>query len=220
MDDRLRICLWMVGGGAFGSFVGGGFGALTAVFYARSGGAAGTRLARQVVDNFLQSGEHQPSPSRRAILIGAADGSLFLGVLGLIAGALLGWSGRGANGLELVSLGCILLGGAVLFGAMAYIITQNGLPAISCVVVGGAAGILFAGFVLGSDNCLLGTVPGLLVGLIFSWLNRRYAPSFRSPSIGKPIPRHGLDSDTDITGPPYFRLDSDDIRKSDAGNEQ
>lgn len=218
MDDRLRICLWMVGGGGFGSVLGGVFGALAAVLYARNGGAAGTRLARCIVANFLDTAERQPSSTRRAALIGATDGSLFLGLLGLIAGALLGWSERGASGLELAGLGCILLGFAAYFGVIAYIL--SGLPAIFGVCLGGVAGSAFAGFILGTDNCLLGTVPGLLVGLIFSLLHRRYAPSFRSPSIGKPIPRHRLNSETDITGTPHLRPGSDDIRKSDTDYEQ
>src|SRR5690348_7176901 len=127
MDDRLRICLWMVGVGGFGSVLGGAFGALTAALYARSGGAAGTRWARRVVENFLRFAERQPSPTSRAALIGAVDGYLFLGILGLIAGAFLGMSGWRAEELWLPMMvgSGILVGGAVFFGTLAYVLTNN-----------------------------------------------------------------------------------------------
>ncbi len=127
MDDRLRICLWMVGGSGFGGLLGGVFGALAAALYARSGGAAGTRLARNVVGNFLQSGEREPSPTFHAAIIGAVDGFFFLGILGLVAGTLLGKSGRTANELLLpMMVGSVfLVGGAVFFGTLTYALTRH-----------------------------------------------------------------------------------------------
>jgi hypothetical protein len=127
MDDRLRICLWMVGGGGFGGLLGGVFGALAAALYARSGGAAGTRLARNVVGYFLQSGARQPSPIFHAALIGAADGFCFMGGFGLLAGTLLGLSGPTADAVLLPMLmgSVFLVGGAVFFGTLAYALTRH-----------------------------------------------------------------------------------------------
>lgn len=127
MDERLRICLWMVGGGVFGGVLGGIFGALAAVLYARSGGAAGTRLARNLVDSFLQSGDRQLSPIFHAALIGAADGLCFLGGFGLLAGALLGLSGPRADELLLpMIMGSVfLVAGAVFLGTLAYALTRH-----------------------------------------------------------------------------------------------
>lgn len=125
MDDRLRICLWMVGGGFFGAVLGAAFGALTGALYARNGGAAGTRWARHLVEQFLKSAERQPSPIRRAALIGGADGFIFLGILGFIVGVLLGIAGRSADEwrVPLIVGSVLLVGGAVFFGVLAYALT-------------------------------------------------------------------------------------------------
>ena len=215
MDERLWICLWMVSGGCLGAVLGGAFGALTAVLFAQNGGAAGTRLARHIVENVLDSAEQQPSSTGRAAIIGAADGIFFLGLLGLVAGALLGLSGRAVNELLLPVVGgsVLLFGGAAFFGTLAYSLSRTGLWAILWIVGGGMLGTLLAGFLLGADNCLLGTIPGLLAALIFSLIGGRYAPIFRSPRVGKSIPRYRLDTETDIMGPPHVRPGSDAIRK-------
>lgn len=217
MDERLWICLWMIGGGGLGAVLGGAFGALTAVMYARSGGAAGTRLARRIVENFLETTEGQPSTIGRAALIGAADGFVFLGLLGLVTGALMGVSGRATSELVLpFAVGSVLLvGGAAFFGGLAYSLARNGLWAILCVFAGGFLGTFLAGIFLGADNCLLGTVPGLLAGLMLSFIRNLYTPTFRTPQVGKPGLRPRSHPDTDITDSPHFRSGSDAFRKSD-----
>jgi hypothetical protein len=224
MDDRLRICLWMVGSGGFGSVLGSFFGALAAgLLCAWSGHAAGTRLARQVVDNFLQSGAHQPSPVRRAALIGAADGFFFLGILGLIAGALLGASGWSSERLvamvwPLALDGLFLVGGAILFGLLAYTLTHHG-PALLYITAGGLVGSFLAGRLLGWDNSPIGVVPGLCIGLFLCRAVRRYSPTFHAPRVGATLPPSRSDGSIDITGPPPLRPGSDAIRKSDAEDE-
>jgi hypothetical protein len=127
MDERLRICLWMVGGGAVGLVLGGVFGGLTGALFAQSGHTAGTGLARRIADSFARTAEHELSPLRRAVLIGATDGILFLGILGLIAGVLLGMSGRSADELLLPALvgSVALVGGAIIFGMLAYVLTDK-----------------------------------------------------------------------------------------------
>lgn len=221
MDDRLWICLWMVGGGGLGAVLGGAFGALTAVLYAQSGGAAGTRLARRLVENFLDTRERQPASTSCAALIGAVDGFLFLGLLGLVAGALLGVSGRAPGELLLpFAVGSVLLvGGAAFFGVLAYSLARNGFWAVLCIFAGGLLGTFLAGIQLGADHCLLGTVPGLFLGMLVSFLRGRYAPTFRSPHVGKSVPRPRSDSETDITGPSPFHPGSDALRKPDSADD-
>lgn len=213
MDERLWICLWMIGGGGLGAVLGGAFGALTAVLYAQSGGAAGTRLARRIVENFVETSERQFSATGRAALIGAVDGFLFLGLLGLVGGAMMGVSGRATSELLLpFAVGSVLLvGGAAFFGGLAYSLARNGLwvRVILSVFAGGSLGSFLAGIFLGADNCLLGTILGLLVGLMVSFIRRLYTPTFRSPQVGKPSLRQRSDTDTDITGSPHFRPGSD-----------
>lgn len=220
MDERLWICLWMVGGGVLGGVLGAAFGALTGVVYAQNGGAAGTGLARRIVEPFLDTPEQQASSLRRAALIGAADGFLFLGIFGLVAGALLGVSGRATNELLVPAVvgSVFLVGGAAFFGGLAYGLARNGPWAAVWVFAVGLLGTFLAGLHLGADNCLFGTIPGLLVGLILSFLQARYAPRFQPPRVEKPAARHR--SDTDITGPPHARPGSDAIRKPDAEEEE
>jgi hypothetical protein len=222
MDERLRICLWMVGGGGLGAILGGTFGALTGVLHAQSGGAAGTGFGRRVADAFARTAEEEVSPARRAAMSGAADGFLFLGLLGLVAGALLGASGRSADELLLPALGgaMVLVGGAVFFGVLALAMTRIGVWAVIDVFACGLLGSLLAGILLGADRCLLGTLPGLLIGLIFSFLRGRYAPTFRPPQVGKPVARFRSDAETDITGPPHHRPGRDAFRQPDASDEQ
>jgi hypothetical protein len=221
MDERLRICLWMISGGGLGAVLGGAFGALTGALYAQSGGAAGTGFGRRVADSFARTAEEEVSPVRRAALIGAADGFLFLGIVGALAGVLLATVGH-ADPLQLgtVALGSTLLVGmAAFFGVLAYGMARNGVWAVLWVFAGGLLGSFLAGVLLGADNCLVGTIPGLLSGLIFSLARGLYAPTFRSPRIGKPAARLRADTETDITGRPPHRPGDDTFRKPDAGDE-
>lgn len=216
MDDRLRICLWMVGGGVFGGVLGGVFGALAATLYARSGGAAGTRLARNVVENLLESGDRQPSPTFHAAIIGAVDGCFFLGILGLVAGLFLGKSGRTANELVLpMMVGSVLLvGGAIFFGTMAYALTYRGARFLyGCA--GAFVGSLIAGTLLGSVYGSAGIVPGMIVGWLLCGAVRAYSPKFHLPRIEKTIPELHSEANTNITGPPPTPQNDDFLRKSE-----
>jgi hypothetical protein len=222
MDDRLRICLWMVGGGGFGSVLGGVFGALAAAqLHARSGDTAGTRLARQIVDNFLQSAERQPSPLGRAVLIGAADGFFFLGILGLVTGALLGVSGRTVDELLLpIVLGTLLLaGGAIFFGMLAYTLTHHA-AVLLYTTAGGFLGSFLAARLLGSVYGPIGLVPGMCIGLFLCRAVRRYSPRFQAPRVGKTMPKPRSDADTNITGSPSSPPNDDFFHKPDSFEER
>jgi hypothetical protein len=214
MDERLRICLWMIGGGGFGCVLGSVFGTLAAaLLYVRSSETAGTRLARNVVENFLQSGERQPLPMSRAALIGAVDGFLFLGILGLVAGALLGMSGRAADELLLpmVAGSALLAGGAIFFGMLAYALTYR-TAEILHAIVGGFLGSFLAVTLLGPDHGLVGLIPGLCLGLFLCRTLRRYSPRFHPPRVGKSMPQSRADYPTDITGTPPPHANDDFLR--------
>jgi hypothetical protein len=216
MDDRLRIFLWIVGGGAFGAVLGGAFGGLTGALFAQSGGAAGTGFGRRVADAFAQTSLHPPSPLRRATLTGAADGFLFLGLLGIVAGALLGASGRAADEVLMPALAgsVILVGGAIFFGTLALAMSHSART-VGSVVAGGLFGAFIAALTVGADRLLLGVAPGLLLGLLYSLGARRYASTFQPPRIGKTIPHNRTDSETDITETPHAHSDEDSFRKPD-----
>ncbi|HEY7428953.1 MAG TPA: hypothetical protein VH682_32280 [Gemmataceae bacterium] len=216
MDERLGISLWMVSGGGLGTVLGGVFGGLAGALYAQSGGAAGTGFGRRVADAFARAEGRGLSPVRQAAICGAADGVLFLGLLGVLAGTLLGLSGRPVGELLLpAGVGSVVLvGGAVFFGVLAYGMARNGVWAVLYVFAGGLLGSFAAGILLGADNCLLGAIPGLFAGLALSLVGGRYAPTFRSPRVGKAVPRLHSNTETDITGPPHRHPDPDAFRKS------
>ena len=222
MDERLRLCLWMVSGGGLGAVLGGAFGALTGALYAQSGGAAGTGFGRRVADAFARTAEKEVSPVRRAAITGAADGFLFLGIVGMLAGVLAATVGHAdPRWLGMAALGsALLVGTAAFFGVLAYGMARNGVWAVIWVFAGGLLGSFLAGILLGADRCLLGTIPGLLAGLICSFVRGTYAPTFRSPKIGKPVPRLRSDAQTDITGPPHRHSDGDAFRKPGSSPEE
>jgi hypothetical protein len=218
MDERLRICLWMVGGGGFGSVLGGVFGATAAAFYAQSGGRAGTGLARRVLEKFLHLGERQPTSLLYAALLGAVDGFCFLGGLGLFTGALLGVSGRPADELLVPALvgSVVMVGGAIFFGTLAYALTRRPRTA---ALLSGFVGCVLGSVVTargGSGYGAAGCVLGYFVGVFFFHAVRLYSPIFHPPRVGKTMPQSRSDSDTDITGSPHFRPGSAASRKPNA----
>lgn len=173
MDERLRICLWMVSGGALGAFLGGVFGGLTAALFARSGHAAGTGLARRIADSFAQTAERKPSLLRRAIFIGATDGLVFLGIFGLVAGTLMGMIHRPTHEwLQPALFGVVLIGGAIFFGLLAYAMSC-GVRTVGSVIGGGLLGASLVSWRYGVDRLLLGVVLGFLGGLLFSLVVHR-----------------------------------------------
>jgi hypothetical protein len=210
MDERLRICLWMLGCGGIGAVLGGAFGALTGYLYNEGGGAAGTRFGRWVADSFTHTAEQEPSPAWYAVLVGAADGFLFLGVLGLCAGVGVALIGQAdPSGLGMAAVGSALFVGlAVFFGTLAYAMTRYGTRALLFILAGGLFGSLIAGSLLGFNDCLFGTLPGFLLGLALTFVTRRYAPTFRPPNMREPVSHSLADSPTD---PDAIRK-RDDIR--------
>lgn len=203
MDDRLRICLWMLGGGGFGGALGCVFGAVTAAIYERSGGAAGTRLARSVVENFLQSGDRQPSPTLHAALIGGADGFFFMGCLGLFGGSLLGRSGLPVSELliPMVAGSVVLVGGAIVFGSMAYALRYYAAQFLYISVCTFVLGILTSSLFGDSPRYFaIGAGVGPIIGLTLCRIVRAYSPKYHPPRIDRTIPPPRSDTETDITG--------------------
>jgi hypothetical protein len=203
MDERVRISLWVLCGGGLGAILGGAFGALTGALYAQSGRAAGTGLGRRVADVFTRAGERPASAVQHAALTGAADGFLFLGIMGALTGAGVAIFGAASpRWLAPAALGAALLvGAAAFFGVLAYAMAHNGVRAVLHVFAGGLLGAFLASTLLGADRCLLGAVPGLAAGLTLSFVMRRYAPAFQPPSVGAATPRRRMDSSTDLTRP-------------------
>ncbi len=220
MDDRLRVCLWIVGGGAFCGVLGGIFGSLAAALYARNGGAAGTRLARNVVENLLQSGDRPPSPTLHAAIIGAVDGFFFLGIFGLWAGMLLGKTSLPAREMVLpIMAGSVfLVAGAIIFGAMAYALTYRAMEFLYGFA-GGILGSLVSGSLFGSDYGGAGIFPGMLIGWLLCRVVRRYSPKFHAPQVEKDMAVPNSRPGTDITCSPASPRSDDFFHKQDSFKE-
>ncbi len=209
MDERLRISLWMLGGGGFGGVLGIIFGALAAALYERNGGVAGTRLARTLVENFLKSGDHQPSPTFHAAIIGAADGFFFLGGIGLVAGALVGKSGRPTDELLLPMMAgsLLLVGGAIFFGSMAYALHHRAAQVLS-IFASGLLGGLLASKLFGSDFAI-GVGAGAVIGVFLCRALNPYSPKFTPSRVGETVSKPRSNPGTDITRSPTTRQNED-----------
>ncbi len=202
MDERLRICLWMLGGAGLGCVLGGAIGALTAARNARRSGTAGTRLARNMVGNLLRSGDRQPSPTLVA-LIGSPTGIFYLGFLGLIFGVNLGRYGQTVQEtwLPIVMGSILLIGSAIFFGVVAYalrfIVAEYLYRAAASFLSGFVAGILM-GFDYGYGY--LAFVPVVLLMLSHDHTGHCYSPKFHPPRVGKTMLPPRSDDSTDIAG--------------------
>jgi hypothetical protein len=219
MDERLRICLWIVGGGGFCGVLGGIFGSLAAALYARNGGAAGTRLARNVVENLLQSGDRPPSPTLHAAIVGAVDGFFFLGIFGLIGGVFLGKSGRTGNELLVpMMVGSVsLIVGAIIFGIMAYALTYRVME-----VLYGLAGTFLGGLlspILSDSNpfaLAFCYAAGGIIGVSLCRAVRAYSPKFKPLRVAKAMSQPRSDAGTDITNSPPSSSNDDFFHKPDS----
>ncbi len=222
MDERLRISVWIVSGGGLGVVLGGAFGGLAGMLHARSGHSAGTGFGRRVADAFARTAERKPSLLRYGAITGAADGVLFLGLLGAVLGALVASVGNAdPRWLGLAALGSVLLVlAAAFFGVLGYALAHNGIRAVFYVFGGGLVGSFLVGEFFGAYFCPLGALFGFLVGLILSFLTRRYAPTFHPPDVDEGAAPLRSDGPTDITESPHFHRDIESFRKPDPFAEE
>jgi hypothetical protein len=109
---------------------------------------------------------------QRGTLIGAVDGALFLGTLGLLVGLLAGWRGVAPAEwlLPLFQITLLLTVLAFGFGLMALGILRLRLRAIVPLFVCSIAGSLLAAGYLGIHHIVPGSVAGLVVGIVLALL--------------------------------------------------
>jgi hypothetical protein len=103
-----------VGGAGFGALQGGVFGAVSGALHARGGHWAGTRWGRAVADTFTRAAERELSHVQQGTIAGAADGVLFLGSLGILAGFVLGTNEHNDERIAWV----VVLGSLFLVGGL------------------------------------------------------------------------------------------------------
>jgi hypothetical protein len=174
-DDRLRLFLWMVGGGGLLGVVGLLFGALTGLLTHWDGRYAGGFLGRKVLQAIVRVSEQPPSPSVRAAIVGAAEGACFLGLVGLVLGAVVGhYAALDVAAVAWLALAAVLLPvTAALFGILAYGLSRAGTRILGLFCCGGLIGA-FVGSRLGAtDGILIGSIVGALTGFALGLVARR-----------------------------------------------
>src|SRR6266852_4670532 len=93
MDERMRIFFCVLAGAAGLGAVGAAFGALARVVFLASGKAAGSRIGAAAVRILANVFGMELSETARSAVSGGTDGACFLGLLGAVAGAVVGYRG-------------------------------------------------------------------------------------------------------------------------------
>ncbi len=184
MDDHWRTFVWAVAGGGLLGVLGLLFGALTGVLTRLDGRAAGGIIGRTVLRKINQVRERPLSSTVAAGIVGGAEGTVFLGVFGVLLGALIGYLGllTARMGLLLGLGGVVLVLAAALFGVLAYLLSWSGPRAVGLVCLAALLGALVGGsWTGGGDGLLIGTLTGVLAGVPASLVLFRPSGLPRSP---------------------------------------
>lgn len=172
MDDRFSIFAWTLAGAFSFALLGGVFGGLAAWLSWRNGNASGSRMGRKVADAVARLFENELSAGGRGAIVGAADGALFLGLVGTLIG-LIAWH-RGQPPASWVVPAFVwlflLIGGAVFFGLLACGLIHLSVPGIAGAFVGGIGGALLTARYIGVAHIVPGAVAGLVVGALAIFL--------------------------------------------------
>lgn len=175
MDEPLILFAWTLGGTiAFGA-LGAMFGGLSGWLSWRAGSATGSVLGRRVADALARLIDTELTDPQRGALVGAADGGLFLGLLGTLVGLVAAKSGHAPETwlvpLFFITLSLVL--GAVLFGVLALGLIRLRLRAVLAASAGGMTGALLAASFLGVLHIVPGAVAGILLGTTAAFLVAR-----------------------------------------------
>jgi hypothetical protein len=177
MDDRLRIFLWILGGGGTFGLLGSVFGGLAGFLAWRSGRAAGTTLGLGVARAFARAARREHSPGQQGAIVGAVDGLLFLGVLGGLFGL---WGAfRGDPPWQILApaaVFAVLMAAAVFFGVLAYGAIRVRGWALAAQVGGCVVGALIGNDLAELPGMLGGAVVGGIVAGLLVLAARPYSP--------------------------------------------
>lgn len=159
MDDRLLYFFWLVGSAAYFGILGAGFGALAGSLSHGDGRPTGTGIARRVARNFERVKSRGFTSQGLGSLIGAVDGFLFLGSVGLAVG----WVGYhfhfgAVQILVIILFTLLLIGLALFFGSIGYLASKGGVAGV---------GILFLMILLmGTIGFYRHQMEGLMMGVV------------------------------------------------------
>ena len=176
MDERFRIFFCILGGAAGFGLIGAVFGALARALFHASGKTSGTGIGAAAVRGLEHLRGEDLSEWSRARVSGAADGAVFLGVLGGLLGAYAGYQGPEEMPLLLDALlgAAVLALAAVLFGVTGYVMAGTGVRVVALLFVGGILGALAGAVAAGPDGLIVGTLAGAFLGIAVSvWARPR-----------------------------------------------
>jgi hypothetical protein len=183
MDDRLRLFLFLLAHAGSMAVLGAVFGAVVGAWYYRSGKAAGTYFGLSVARAFARVSEREFSRGTLGAIIGAVDGLIFLGMIGMVIGAIQAYQGEELKILGPVLLVAALMAGAVYFGVIARGLIRAPGRTATASLVGGAIGFLVAVGLDGRREDLLAvSLFGGLLGAFIGALGtprRRHKPHDR-----------------------------------------
>lgn len=168
MPDKLSLLAWtLLGTGAFAT-LGGLFGGLAGGLSWKQGRAAGSGLATRMAGALAQLLDRELSTVERGSLIGAVDGALFLGLLGTLVGLTVAHTGGEPGPWVLTALAVTtsLLGGAALFGLLAYGLLGRPLGVLMLGLLGGGIGAFVVARTWGVGHLVPGMVVGLFLGVL------------------------------------------------------
>ncbi len=172
MSSDFRAVIWTLGGAASFAILGGLFGALAGGFSRRNGSATGSYLGARIARAIRRLLERDLSPTQQGILIGAADGAVFLGILGALIGLIAHHSGNDPSSwlLPMFVLMVSLLAGAVVFGLLAYGMISLRVHSIFTICLGGFGGGAFTAWMWGTAHIVPGAAIGILLGAVVYYL--------------------------------------------------
>lgn len=175
MNAELHAVTWTVGGAASFSLIGGLFGALAGGLSWRNGNATGSFIGTRLARAIQRVVERDLTPTQKGIIVGAADGAVFLGIVGILVGLIAHFSGEEPSRWlwPTFLLVMALLSGAVLFGLLAYGILHLKVHSIFTISVGGLIGGSITALNMGAEHIVPGAVAGMIVGSLLYYLISR-----------------------------------------------
>jgi hypothetical protein len=183
MDERLTTLTWILVSGGGGGLLGALFGGLAGAVHWKNGNATGTGLGLGVARAFDRIAQREMKPGVKGAIVGGVDGLAFLGVVGIIVGAVVMYGGgQGKTVLLPMLLGlALLMGGAVLFGMLAWGILRAGVRSVASVFACGITGALLGAMTAGASGLLAGCVGGAVVGNVLALLFQRWSAAPEPP---------------------------------------
>ncbi len=184
MDEKLRLLVWIVGGGGFFGLLGTGFGALAGSMHWQAGRASGTALALRLALALLGPRKEEMSPALRGAVVGGVDGFLFLFVMGLILGAFGARTGVALTTAGVVVLSALLLvGGALFFGGLAYCLCRSEMPGVAGMFGGASVGGTLGYSLASATGLLVGVLGGATLGALGILAGQRFTPRKEPPQF-------------------------------------